>query len=229
MSDKKFAEYIEKRCCSLLLVLSVIWMTGCGKQTDIPLTQDELQNFENMFVCNDMSRRFEPMLLSSEYSSPEEIHIGWLFREGIPNRDGGWGYEISKEEMDALRNALPAEEYESFLTADPSKIPAAEMSAMLQQYLGLKLEDTQMRGMDFFTYLEEYQAFYSCASDTMSVIPDFTSGLRRKNGTVELRYHSQNFWDGVEHEAPDTHILVLRPTENGYLFLSNEKIDVHMS
>ena len=71
-------------------------------------------------------------------------------------------------------------------------------------------------------YLPEYDAYYGAAYDTQMVIPDITSGVRRDDGTLELRYSP------VWYETDDaTHVMVLRPTEDGYLFVSNLPIDTN--
>lgn len=189
-----------------------------------PLSQEELLFFENLFASKE-GRVFTTMLLSSEYDAPENIHLGWLFREGVPNEDGGWGYDISEEELAVLKNAMDEESYSFFLTADAYKIPRAVMDELLMTWFGISLEDTKQIGMEFFTYLEEYDAYYSAASDTASVIPGFSSGVRKENGLIELRYHQKIVYGGEDHSGPDTHVLTLRPVDDSYHFISNLRIE----
>lgn len=188
------------------------------------LSQEELQFFENLFV-SEYGRVFTTMLLSSEYDAPENIHLGWLFREGVPNEDGSWGYDISAEEMSALQDVMDEESYAFFLNADSYKIPRAVMENLLMTWLGISLGETELIGMDFFTYLEEYDAYYSAASDTASVVPGFSSGIRKENGLIELRYHQKIVYGGEDHSGPDTHILTLCPVGNSYQFISNLRIE----
>lgn len=189
-----------------------------------PLSQEELLFFESLFA-NEEGRVFTTMLLSSEYDAPENIHLGWLFREGVPNETGDWGYSISAEEMAALQKVLDEESYTAFLRFDVSKTPRLVMEELLMTWLGVSLADTQQIGMDFLVYLEEYDAYYSVASDTASVIPSFSSGIRRADGAVELRYHRKIVYGGVDHSGPDTHILTLRPMGDSYQFVSNLRIE----
>ena len=183
------------------------------------LTAEELQYFTSLFANPEVGRAFPTMLLSSEYDTPENIHLGWLFREGVPNDDGSWGSDISEEELEALRSVLTAEEYDAFLMYDAYKTPRNTMNELLIQWLGIGLEDTKQCGLEFLVYLEEYDAYYSVASDTNMVIPEFSSGVRREDGMIELRYRAR--WSS----GPDTHILVLRPAGESYQFVSNLPID----
>lgn len=187
------------------------------------LSKDELLHLESLFE-NTEGRIFTPMLLSSEYDAPENIHLGWLFREGVPCEDGSWGYDISPEEMAALQAVMDEESYAFFLTADAYKIPRAVMEELLITWLGISLEDTRLLGMDLFVYLEEYDAYYSAASDTNAVIPGFSSGVRKEDGSLELLYHQKIVYGGADHSGPDTHILTLRPMGDSYQFVSNLQI-----
>ena len=189
-----------------------------GEETN-RLTAEEIQYFTSLFANPDVGRAFPTMLLSSEYDAPENIHLGWLFRESIPNEDGSWGCEVSEEELKALRNVLTEEEYDAFLMYDVHKTPRSAMNELLMQWLGLGLEDTQQRGLEFLTYLEQFDAYYSVASDTNMVIPEFSSGVRREDGMIELHYCAR--WSN----GADTHILVLRPVGESYQFVSNLPID----
>ncbi len=188
-----------------------------------PLSPEELRWFESLFASEE-GRVFTTMLLSSEYDAPENIHLGWLFREGVPNETGDWGYYVSPEEMVALQKVLDEESYTAFLNFDVSKTPRLVMEELLMTYLGVSLANTQQVGMDFLVYLAEYDAYYSVASDTASVIPGFSSGIRREDGTVELWYHHKLVYSGVDHSGPDTHILTLRPMGDSYQFVSNLRI-----
>ena len=51
------------------------------------------------------------------------------------------------------------------------------------------------------------------------VIPEFSGGVRREDGMIELRYRAR--WSS----GADTHILVLRPVGDSYHFVSNLPID----
>ena len=201
-----------------LLLLCALLLPGC--QRDEALTEEEIASIEAIFH-RENSRAFTCMLLSSEYAAPQEIDLGWLFREGVPYGDD-WGYSVSEEELAALRPIIGEERYQFFLDADSYKTPRHVMDELLRQYLGMGLEETDQVGLDSLPYLPEYDAYYGAAYDTQMVIPDSTSGVRRDDGTLELRYSP------VWYETDDaTHVMVLRPTEDGYLFVSNLPIDTN--
>lgn len=201
---------------TMVLLLCILLLPGC--QRDKALTEEEIASIEAIFY-RENSRAFTCMLLSSEYAAPQEIDLGWLFREGVPNGDG-WGYPVSEEELAALRPIVGEEDWPYYMEADHTKIPRQVMDELLRQYLGLGLEETDQIGLDDLIYLPEYDAYYGAARDTQMVIPDITSGVRREDGTLELRYHYE--WTFQED---DTHVMVLRPTEDGYLFVSNLPIE----
>ena len=177
------------------------------------ISEEELNAIYALFRRNsDGTGRFVQMLMSSNYAAPKDIHIGWLFREG-PKDEGG-EREISDAELDALRAAVSDETWDFYMEADLYKTTRADMDRLLVKYLGLTLDETNERGMDFFTYLPEYDAYYSAAYDTQMIIPVFTYAVRCADGLVELGYDA--LWGGYEGS-----VLVLRPTEDGYLFYSN--------
>lgn len=201
---------------TMVLLLCTLLLPGC--QRDKALTEEEISSIEAIFDQKN-GPVFTCMLMSSEYATPQEINLGWLFREGVPVGDV-WGYPVSEEELAALRPIIGEERYQFFLDADSYKTPRHVMDELLRQYLGIGLEETDQIGLNMLTYLPEYDAYYGAARDTQMVIPDITSGVRREDGTLELRYHYE--WSFQED---DTHVMVLRPTEDGYLFVSNLPIE----
>ena len=188
-------------------------------EVSTPLTEEELSYFESLFVGNNgMGRTFQQMLLSSLYDSPENIDLGQIFSEGVPHEFAGWGYEVSEAEEKALKKAMGNTDYKASLYYDRHKIPASVMEKLLMQHLGLTLADTNQRGMEHLTYLEEYDAYYAFSSTTDRVIPVFTSGIRRGDGTIELCYHEKHPQGLV---GSPTHVLVLRPAGDSYHFVAN--------
>lgn len=182
-----------------------------------PLTDDELACFQGLFANSSGIRHtFFQMLLSCEYAAPELIDFSGVFLEGVPREFGIWGYPISTAEQSALRAVMGAAYRDNC-----RKIPRAAMEELLMQYLGLGIADTQCIGLNQFTYLEQYDAYYICASTKSRVIPQFSSGIRRADGTVELRYHKKS---GSSDSHPDTHVLVLSPSGDSYRFVANLKL-----
>lgn len=198
------------------------------------LTRDELAQFQVMFEdTHGRDRPFLPMFLSSQYEGPEDINLGWLFREGVPNQEPNstsWGYSISTEEWDALAVALDQEQLQWFLEADVSKTPRLVMEDLLHRYLGLSLAETSQVGLDRLLYLQEYDAYYSAARDTAMVMPHFTAGTWQESGGVELVYHSKLECFRNHCEDPEeTYLLTLTPWEEDWHFVSNLRIDHNVS
>ena len=151
------------------------------------------------------------MFLASEYERPEDVDLYVIFREGL-HEEGR--HQLSEEELQKLGEIWG----EEALHFDICKIPRAEMDRVLRKYLGIGLEDTNKICLDDLVYLAEYDAYYGVGSDTNVVIPVFTSCTRRADmETLELVYY-----DSLTKQE---FTLVLRPTEDGYQFISNTLAD----
>ncbi len=149
------------------------------------------------------------MFLASEYERPEDVDLYVIFREGL-HEEGR--HQLSEEELQKLGEIWG----EEALHFDICKIPRAEMDRVLRKYLGIGLEDTNKICLDDLVYLAEYDAYYGVGSDTNVVIPVFTSCTRRADmETLELVYY-----DSLTKQE---FTLVLRPTEDGYQFISNTR------
>lgn len=187
------------------------------KNHSTPLTAEELAFFESLFArSNGMGKTFTQMLLSCEYAAPELINFAEVFLQGVPDQLGMWERDISTAEKSALRAAMGATYRD-----DCRKIPRTDMQNLLTQYLGLGIADTEAIGLNQFTYLEQYDAYYICSSVTNRVIPKFSSGIRRTDGVIELRYRQKTNSDAT---LPDTHMLVLSPSDESYRFIANLKL-----
>lgn len=122
-----------------------------------PLTGEELAYFnEEYFNGDDFNIRNQ--FLSSLYTSPEEINLFSLFYDGT-----GLPEEITDAERQAVANAR-------YGGSDPGtdliKISAANADAILEANTGLTLSETQRVDLDAFTYLPEYDAYYTFHGDT---------------------------------------------------------------
>lgn len=122
-----------------------------------PLTGEELAYFnEEYFNGDDFNIRNQ--FLSSLYTSPEEINLFSLFYDGT-----GLPEEITDAERQAVANAR-------YGGSDPGtdliKISAANADAILEANTGLTLSETQRVDLDAFTYLPEYDAYYTFHGDS---------------------------------------------------------------
>ena len=174
------------------------------------LNEDDLAAFTSWFKGAE-ALSIRCMFLASEYEKPEDVDLYVLFREGL-HEEGR--YQLSEEELQKLGEIWD----EEALHFDICKIPRAEMDRVLRKYIGIGLEDTNKVYLNDLVYLAEYDAYYGVGSDTNVVIPVFTSCTRRADmETLELRYY-----DSLTKQES---ILVLRPTEDGYQFVSNKRVD----
>jgi len=91
------------------------------------------------------------------------------------------------------------------------------MDVVLTEYMGMTLADTEKIGLENFTYLEEYGAYYYYHGNTnYRMAISFSCGERESN-IIRLFYDDQFMSDGEK-------VLTLREQAGSYLFVSNEKI-----
>lgn len=184
----------------------VVMISGCGKTSDI-LSEDEIKMFNSDFF-NGGTYNMNNMMLSSEYDKAENIDLFQLFYNGID----GITDQVSEEEK-ALLQELNSEA--SYL--DIVKVTKDEMNAFLEEKLGIWLDKTQKIGLENFYYLDQYDSFYLVVGDTNFDWCTVTSGIWKSENELILEY-TKEYGDGQWH-------VVLKKTDNGYLFVSNEKTE----
>ncbi len=130
-----------------------------------------LYNFRNQFA--------NPLIL---YDRPEDIDLYELFY--CEMGDG----EISDAELTA---AFGFDTWED-MPCPGYKMTAGEIDRLLVEYTGRSLEETNKVGLDQFTYLEEYDAYYWMHGDTnYSGGPKIAAGVR--DGDLVKLYHNSSF------------------------------------
>ena len=187
---------------------------GSVSRADGPLTGDELRYFNvNFFNGSDVygnaAFNIRNQFLALSYERPEDIDLFTLFYQGTGLPAAG----VSGPERQALAEAMGFEP-----DTDISKIPTADMEKVLLENTGLTLDETGREGLENFTYLPEYDAYYNVHGDTTyfgSV--EITAGEREEN-LVRLYY--QDYWSGGIHGS--WRRVTLRELENGGChFVSN--------
>lgn len=183
-----------------------------------PLTEEEIKFFNEEFFTTETGypgRWVRNNILYTEFASPAQVDIEAMFYDEHSVE------EISKEERDYLR-----EQMEERL--DTSKFTTAYINEVMQTYLGISLEESEKNGLDRFFYNAEYDAYYLMHSDAMCICVQVESGERKEDGTVTLVYRKayQLFTHMTEQEinAFPRYQVVLKETENGYQFLSNQLV-----
>lgn len=189
---------------------------------DRPLTAEELERF-NTEVFNGDGFNMMNQFLFLAVEAPkdyQQIDLFQLFYNGT-----GEPMEVTEEERQAVADAAYGGEDPM---VDLVKCPASEMDAVLRKYLGLTLDETDQWGLDRFTYLEEYDAYYAFHGDTnYPGEVTFISG-KWKDGKVLLYYEGSGF-PGLSSGNGETSMVSFGPVcvtlepqkDGGYRFLSN--------
>lgn len=109
-----------------------------------------------------------------------------------------------------------------------TEFTTSRLNEYMQRYLGISLEESEKNGLDTFYYNPEYDAYYLMRSDAMGTFVQVKSGERKEDGTVVLVYlrSGQPFahLKEKELEALPQYQVVLKETETGYQFVSNQLI-----
>lgn len=196
----------------LAMVLIMTFISGCtltGKSNEkvTPLTDNELSYFNGDEFFNGEYLNIRNQFLSSIYESPGKIDLFQLFYCGSGVE------EISTE---AERAAIVA--YNGWDTEPDcacTKISRSNMDEVLGKYMELTLSDTEKVGLEDFTYLEEYDAYYYYHGDTNYRANITFSGGEGEGDIIRLFYDDVFFGDGEK-------VLTLREKDGSYIFVSNE-------
>lgn len=222
----RIAENRQTRTAALFLVVAlaavVCTATFTGAKSPVeqsfrPLTGEELayfnKEFFNKIVDTQQTLNIRNQFLSSLYEKPEEIDLYELFYCGIPYGEVnvtnkadislGWAEVLERDyggvEPDCATYALST----------------TDMDALLGKYTGLTVAKTNGVGLEHFSYLQEYDAYYWAHGDTNYRGNVTITAGERTDDTVRLYYEDTYFGDGWKR-------VTLRETENGYHFVSNQ-------
>ena len=125
-----------------------------------------------------------PRALTSFYENAGKIDLFQLFYGGIPGADNAL--------TDAEREFL-----ESTPGYDPElgvkRIPAAEMSRVLQEYFGTPLEMLDGIGLENFIYWKEQDCYYHCHSDSNLSFVEIVGCTEVEDGLWNITYTD---WQG---------------------------------
>ena len=197
--------------------------TGGRSDTWEPLSEEELAWFNgNEFFTNEMDSgtvmqiNIRNQFLSSTYETPEDINLFALFYCG----DGAANYADAPEGVDAAE--LEAAMLAAIGGEDPdcpaTILTTARMDAVLEEYLGLTLDETNQVGLDQFTYLPEYDVYFFYHGDTnYRASVTFQSG-ERNGDLVRLTYDDTFMGDGIKE-------VTLREHGDSWQFVSNLAVE----
>lgn len=188
--------------------------TGADPKTAEPewttLTAEELDLFNGDEFFNGEAFNLRNQFLSSLYDAPEEIDLYQLFYCG-----SGAEEPVTEAEQAAV---VAQNGWEQAPDCACEKISRANMDAALTEAMGLTLAGTDGVGLENFTYLKDYDAYYSFHGDTnYRGTISFYAG-QRAGDLIRLFYDDQFFGDGEK-------VVTLKQQDGGYRFLSNETLD----
>ena len=167
----RIAQGQQTRAAALFLALALaagvcaVTFTGAAADVEIsggevrPLTGDELAYFNEEFFNGD-AFNIHNQFLNSLYEKPEDIDLFELFYCGIPNSETYNGITTSSDEELRLvyGDTLP--------DCARYKATTADMDGVLKEYTGLTVAETNGVGLENFTYLPDYDAYYWAHGDT---------------------------------------------------------------
>ena len=175
----------------------------------IPLTAEELGYFNSDEFFNGEYMNIRNQFLSSLYDVPEKIDLFNLFY---------CGSGLEETPTEAEKAAIIAyNNWDMEPDCACTKISRANMDAVLTKYMGLTLADTEGIGLENFTYLDQYDAYYYYHGDTNYRMQILFSGGKREGDTIRLFYD-----DSFTNEGEI--ILTLQERGNTYIFVSNERV-----
>ena len=216
----RIAQGQQTRAAALFLALALaagvcaVTFTGAAADVEIsggevrPLTGDELAYFNEEFFNGD-AFNIHNQFLNSLYEKPEDIDLFELFYCGIPNSETYNGITTSSDEELRLvyGDTLP--------DCARYKATTADMDGVLKEYTGLTVAETNGVGLENFTYLPDYDAYYWAHGDTNYFINVQIAAGERAGSTIRLYYEDTFHVDGwkcVTLEAQD---------DGSYWFVSN--------
>ena len=176
------------------------------------LQNDTLEWFNTKYFNND-ENRITNAFLTSTYQDAKNIDLNHLFYAGADTYGGG---AVTEEEKQLLAQK-DSYAQESVYDLDVSKTTKQEMEAVLERYLGMSLEETNKFNLNKFYYLEEYDAYYQIAGDTVTSKYYVTKGWKEdETGNIILQYY-----DALNGSPEELYMLTLRQVNGNYQFVSN--------
>ena len=202
----------QTRAAALFLALALVagvcavTFTGAKAEPDpVPLTGDELAYFNEEFFNQDGTYSIRNQFLTSLYERPEDIDLFELFYCGT-----GLSGSMSDEELRLVYgDTLP--------DCARYKATTADMDGILEEYMGLTVAETSGVGLENFTYLPDYDAYYWAHGDTNYFHSVQVTAGERVGNTIRLYYPDtsaryDSAWLCVTLEAQD---------DGSYWFVSN--------
>lgn len=173
-----------------------------------PVSEDTLEQLQELFGD---AHGWYAKILTSDFQMPQEIDLYQMFYDGLPGSDD----KVSENEKAYLESVRGSE-----CDLDIFRIPADQIDPVLQQYLGVSLEETQKIGLDKMFYWADTDCYYTHHGDTNAITFLLHSAYAQEDGTI-LMYYANDIYHEKTEATPDK-VAVLRPCESGYQIISNQ-------
>lgn len=168
----------------------------------VSLTEEELQWFNEQFFNTDGEVRRNDFL-NCTYTNARSINIYEVFYN--------LSEEISSEERKALRGS------EIDFGVDYQKLTVPYMDSILQKYMNISFEEIDKVDLNYYLYLEEFDAYFGSHGDTNYSRVEVKSGVKDVDGNVKLRY--------LRMEEGKEYVVTLKAHPKGYYFESNVEVE----
>ncbi len=173
------------------------------------LSQKDIEDLKEYF-----DRAIIPYLLSSSYQKPAEIDLGILMNVDLKWELKGETVSCGEEELKLLYSRYPKLD-SSF--GPLYKNEASAFDEVLNEYLGIRLQDTQKKGLGETAWLDEYKAYYGRGLEGGYNRISPLEGSKMPDGTWMIHWkEAANAWGSLEG------IVKLKATGDTWKIVSNE-------
>ena len=152
--------------------------------------------------------KFYNYALTSEYEPPADVNLLELFKNGFQDESD----DPTEEEIVLLDEKMGG----NWKEMDLARLPVEKMDAVLTELFGITLEQTNGVGLEYLTYLEETNCYYTANSGVYYADITVVYVETLDDGSLMVQYATP--YNGV-------FMVKLMPTDDGdYRFLSNTEI-----
>lgn len=145
------------------------------------------------------------MALTCEYATPADIDLYAFFYQGFDDESS----ELTEAEQ-AFMESVSGPDW-IYWGAD--RLPAEKMNAVLQEYFGITLNETNKVKLHWFKYWEETNCYYHSHTDSRIAQIEIERVENQPDGTICVYYH---------RDYPEADMVVtVKPNGDGYQILSN--------
>lgn len=168
-------------------------------------------------------------IIGCVFERPEEISLEYMLYRGLPVDERENPSQYSQSEIDFLKNRLRDTFWGEDAWDDAYKFPAYRLDEILQQYLGVSLEDVVIP--DRWIYFSETNAYYDVRTDSYAVVPTVTDVQTDDNGRVYIYWTTPYITDTrhteelvVLHDPQMVTVLEMQ-TDGSYQALMNMSVE----